>query len=278
MKRIILALLIVVVAGCNEPEEKKVALANSDPGLQLSEEKKAQQEEIIEKYLRGCANKHPLYSQERQKCLDAGLKKNPTIAYLWQQKAMPLFKQGKYEAGMEFIDKAVEIDPERWQAYRAFIKVIFAKTYRAGIADFEDLLNKYGNAYVMDHTYKFHIGLSYLQLNEFDKAEAIFAEDLEEQVEQWGENGEHHLDLFYFGISKYEQGKWKEAIEVFDKALKIYPTFAEVQYYKAVCLSKLERQVEAIELIETAETNGEKGNTINEDNVIYERYPYQVRW
>lgn len=279
MKKILFLLLVIMaVTGCNESKEKSLALANSDPVLLISEEKKAEQEAIIEEYLRGCANKHPLYSQERQRCLDEGLEKDPTIAYLWQQKAMPLFKQGKYEVGMEYIDKAVEIDPERWQPYRAFIKVIFAKTYRAGIADFEDLLRKYGNAYVMDHTYKFHIGLSHLQLNEFEKAEAIFEEDLKEQVEQWGEDGEHHLDLFYYGISKYEQGKWEEAIEVFNKALKIYPTFAEVQYYKAVCLMKLEKGQEAMALIEIAEENGEAGNTINEDNVIYERYPYQVRW
>src|SRR5690606_31139881 len=134
-------------------------------------------------------------------------------AYLWQQKAMPLFKQGKYEIGMENIDKAVEIDPERWQPYRAFIKCIFAKTYKSAIVDFMDLIENYGNSYVMDHSYKFHIGLSYLQLNEFEKAATIFAEDLKEQEEQWGEDGQHHLDLFYFGISKYEQGKIEEALK-----------------------------------------------------------------
>lgn len=269
-------MLLIITAGCDEQWE--LAIAAVDPVGVNSVEKKAQQEKIIEEYLRGCANRHFIYSQERQKCLDAGLKEDPSIAYLWQQKAMPLFKQGKYEVGMEYIDKAVEIDPERWLPYRAFIKVIFAKTYRSGIKDFEELLEKYGNAYVMDHTYKFHIGLSYLQLNQFTKAETIFAEDLKDQVEQWGEDGEHHLDLFYFGISKYELGKCEEAIEVFDKALKIYPTFAEVQYYKALCLYKLNKQQEAMTLMEVARANGEAGNTINEDNVVYERYPYQVRW
>ncbi|MCM4159405.1 tetratricopeptide repeat protein [Antarcticibacterium flavum] len=276
MKKVILLFGILAATGCKEPKANELAFVNR--GLPVSEEKEAQQKEIIEEHLYNCANKYPLYSQERQKCLDAGLEKDPSIAYLWQQKAMPLFKQGKYEVGMEHIDKAVEIDPERWQPYRAFIKVIFAKTYKAAIVDFEDLLEKYGNGYVMDHSYQFHIALSYLQLNEFEKAEKIFAEDIEEQVADWGEDGQHHLDLFYLGIAKYELGKWEEAIEVFEKALKIYPEFAEVQYYNAVCLIKLERQEEAIELIKIAEENGKAGFTINEDNVIYERYPYQVRW
>lgn len=276
MKKISLFLILIVSLGCNKPKSDIIAINN--PVLPISEEKKVQQQEIIEEYLNNCALKYPLYSQERQRCLDAGLENDPSIAYLWQQKAMPLFKQGKYEVGMEYIDKAVEINPERWQPYRAFIKCIFAKTYKAAIIDFQDLLEKYGNDYVMDHSFKFHIALSYLQLNEFEKAETIFAEDLEEQAKQWGEDGQHHLDLFYYGISKYEQGKWEDAIRVFEKALTIYPKFAEVQYYKAVCLIKLNRQDEAGELMKLAEKNAWAGNTINEDNVIYERYPYQVRW
>src|SRR5690606_17320522 len=276
MKKTCLLILLMIFAACNK--SVNIDLETSASSESLTEEERAIQQEIIEEHLNNCANKFPLYSQERQRCLDAGLEKDPNIAYLWQQKAMPLFKQGKYEVGMEYIDKAVEIDPKRWQPYRAFIKCIFAKNYKAAIVDFEDLLDKYGNGFVMDHSYKFHVGLSYLQLDQFDKAEIIFAEDLQEQAEQWGEDGQHHLDLFYFGISKYEQGKPEEAMIEFDKALKIYPKFSDAQYYKAMCLYRLQRREEASELMALAKTNGLAGNTINEDNVIYERYPYQVRW
>ncbi|UWD31969.1 hypothetical protein OEG92_06040 [Polaribacter sejongensis] len=31
-------------------------------------------------------------------------------------------------------------------------------------------------------------------------------------------------------------------------------------------------------LYKEAEINGKNGYSINEDNAIYERYPYQVRW
>lgn len=270
-------LLSLILWSC----EQGISAENAIPSLEgsvISSEKKEAQEAIIKEYHQECALNFPLFSQERQKCLDAGLAKDPSIAYLWQQKAMPLFKQRKYEAGMEFIDKAVEYDPQRYLPYRAFIKCIFAKTYRAAITDFEACLERYGNSYVMDHTYKFHIALSYLQLNDFEKAESIFAEDIKEQREEWGEDGAHHLDLFYYGISKYEQGKYEEAIAEFNQALKLYPDFAEVQYYKSFSLMYLGREAEAMELYETARENGLAGNTINEDNVIYERYPYQLQW
>jgi len=271
-------MLMLLLWSCEHGNPVNRVSAASEKIRLLSDAEKEARQAIINESLNECAAKHPLYSRQRQKCLDAGLEKDPTIAYLWQQKAMPLFKQGKYEAGMEFIDTAVKFDRQRYLPYRAFIKCIFAKTYRAAIADFEECIERFGNGYVMDHTYKFHIALSHLQLNEFEQAEAVFEEDIMEQRQQWGEDGAHHLDLFYFGISKYELGKYAEAIAEFDKALALYPNFSDVQYYKAFCLMYLGKEAEALTLFEAAKKNGMAGNTINEDNVIYERYPYQVKW
>ncbi|WCC44005.1 hypothetical protein PJW08_09320 [Tenacibaculum finnmarkense] len=88
----------------------------------------------------------------------------------------------------------------------------------------------------------------------------------------------HPVDLFYFGISKFEQAKYKEAIELFDLALGMYNQFSDVQYYKAICLGKIGKIDEANELIKVAKINGKKGFSLNEDNAIYEKYPYQIRW
>jgi hypothetical protein len=69
-----------------------------------------------------------LYSKEWQEEINKGLVKDSTITYLWQQKAMPLFKQAKYELGMTYLDKAVKFDRNNeWQEYRGFMKCIFSK-------------------------------------------------------------------------------------------------------------------------------------------------------
>lgn len=257
--------------------KKQTGLAKNETVESELKAVKENQDSIISETLKN-AYKNDLYSQEFQSEIDKGLAKDSTIAYLWQQKAMPLFKQGKYEIGMEFIDKAVGYDRQRWQDYRAFIKCIFAKTYREAIKDFEEYKKRYGNSYVMDHTYDFYIGLSYLQLNEFEKAEQVFQKDYEYQINDKGKDWLHHLDLFYFGISRYEQKKYLDAITLFDEALNIYPNFSEVQIFKADCLRKVGKSKEAKELQKLGEINGRKGNTVNEANVIYERYPYQIRW
>lgn len=268
--------MVAIFSACGQKENRTIDLTkNKSSELKTDKER---QEEIINKHLKNGAWKYQMYSQEWQREINKGLAKDSTIAYLWQQKAMPLLKMRKYEVGIQYLDKAVKYDRRKWQDYRAFIKCIFAKTYRDAIADFKDYKKRFGYGYVMDHTYDFYIGLSYLQLNEFEKAEQVFKADYEKQLEEIGKENLHHLDLFYFGISKYELKKYQEAIELFDMALEIYPNFSDVQLYKAVCLRKLGKFEEAKKYDILAEQNGRKGNTINEDNAIYEMYPYQWRW
>lgn len=238
------------------------------------------QDVIVLEYLTNCAE-HYNYNYkmaEWQNCLDEGLKKDSTIAILWQEKAMPYFKARKYEIGMQFLDKAVQYDTQEWQPYRAFIKCIFVKSYKDAIIDFQDCITKYGNGYRMDHTYSFYIGLCYLQLNEYEKAEKIFKEYNDDLFKN--RHGlEHPTALFYYGIAKYELKKWDEAIVLFDKALKIYPNFSDAKYYKAICLARLGTKEEDIKaLFTSAKQDAKLGYTINEDNTVYETYPYQVRW
>ena len=71
----------------------------------------------------------------------------------------------------------------------------------------------------------------------------------------------------------------------FDKALKIYPEFSEVKYYKAICLGRLFKKtkdetlkMKVLQLIEEAKADFNKGFKLNEDNTIYETYPYQIKW
>jgi len=272
-KHLLILLFISVLIGCNQKKNLKTSKEN-----EVSKFTQKQQDSVIEVYLKNGAWQNDPYSQEWQKEIDKGLEVDSTVAYFWQQKAMPLFKQSKYELGMPFIDKAVKYNPKKWQDYRAFIKCIFSKQYKDAIVDFRDYQDKYGYGFVMDHSYNFYIALSYLQLNEFEKAERIFEKDYNKTIQENKEGWLHHLDLFYYGISKYEQKKYKEALELFDKALEIYPQFSDVLYYKAKILYKLGRPEEGEQLYQDAKENANKGYSINEDNAIYERYPYQVRW
>lgn len=243
------------------------------------EGKNAEQEKIIEEFLTNCAQRYNYNTRmsDWQNCLDNGLAKDSTIAYLWQQKAMPYFKARKYEVGMPFLDKAVKYNAERWQPYRGFMKCVFSKSYKDAIEDLEDCKKKFGNGYVMDHTYDFYIAISYLQLNEFEKAEKILQNYVDE-IYRDRDKLEHPTAYFYLGIAKFELKKFDEAIAVFDKALKVYPNFSDVKFYKAICLIRNEKIEEAKTLLKESEADYKIGYKLNEDNTIYETYPYQKKW
>lgn len=249
-------------------------LKNNDQTANQTSSVTMNQDSIVEKYVYRCADTYDFNLPEYQSCLDSGLAIDSTVAYLWQQKAMPYFKQMKYSVGMQYLDKAVKYDEERWLSYRGFIKCIFQNDYKGAITDFEKCITQYGNSFEMDHTYSFYIGLSYLQLNKFELAEKVLQSTVDGAKRVFGKA--HHLDVFYLAISKYELKKWNEAIPIFDEALNDYPNFSEAQYYKALCLIKLQKYKLAKEILELSQKNKAAGFSINEDNEVYERYPYQL--
>ncbi len=58
-----------------------------------------------------------------------------------------MFKQGKYEVGMEFIDNAVKYDRQKWQDYQAFIKcILFSTSLNKGFCVFY----KVGKGYLLE--------------------------------------------------------------------------------------------------------------------------------
>lgn len=265
------ALLVIIfcISLCSCGQNKQVT-SNKLAGQKISKADSTRLMSYMER-----SGKVPLYSVERQQYLDSALTITPTDAKLWQQKAMPLFKQKKYEIGMTYLDSAVKYDKmNHWLEYRAFIKCIFQKSYRAAIKDFNLALKKNGNSYVMDHSYEFYKGLCYLQLNQFDSAEYFIDKDIKEEIKTRKET--HHLHWFYLGIVKSERGDYEGANNSFDSCLNIYPQFPDAQYYKAQCLMRKKQIKEAFDLLLSAKENLQKGYTLNEDNAIYEVYPYQI--
>lgn len=181
----------------------------------------------------------PLYSVAHQCYLDSALMIAPTNAYYWQQKAMPLYKQQKYQVGLRFLDSAVKYDAQHYIDYRAFMKCIFQKDYIGAIQDFKQATAVNGNIGLMDHSYQFYTALCHLQLNQFDSSESELQTVIKEETERRGPNWVHYLHWFYLGVVQFETGRYDKAIESLEQSLKAYKNFPDARYYKAVCLIKL---------------------------------------
>ncbi|MCW3122238.1 MAG: hypothetical protein JWQ38_1730 [Flavipsychrobacter sp.] len=217
-------------------------------------------------------------SARHQLYLDSALMVMPTSAYFWQQKSMPLYKQGKWLLGRPFLDSAVKYDPHRWLDYRAFMTCIFERNYRDALADlYKVKVMPHNNTSVMDHPYNFYIGLCHLQLNDFDSSLYYFKDCVDEELKAHGEKWVHYNHLYYLGIAYYEKLDYTAALNCFERALKLYDKFCDAKYYKAICLYKTNRKQEAATVMEEAYANFKDGYGMNEDNAVYERYPYQLR-
>lgn len=236
------------------------------------------EEYIINTYLRNGAWTHDMFSQEYQQKIEEGLKLDSTVAYLWQQKAVPLFFQQKYQLAMKCLDKAAKFKPDRWLDYRAFMKCIYARDYEGALKDFDLCIAKYGNRFVMDHSYETYRAICYLQMNQFEKSEKILTAETEKIKSEKGENWIHPLELFYLGIVKMEQKRNSEAIIDFERAILNYAQFSDAKYYRAVLLHHFGKTEEASKLIKEAQTDFQNGYTITDNSAMYERYPYQVNW
>lgn len=216
-------------------------------------------------------------SAQHQQYLDSALMAIPTMAYYWQQKAMPLHKAGKYELAGPFLDSAVKYDPERWLEYRAFMRCIYEKHYRAALEDLRTARRTYGNRVVMDHPYDFYISLCHMQLGDTDSSEIYMGGCIAAETKANGEKWVHYNHLFYMGIIQFGKNRYESAIGYFDRSLVAYPQYAEAHYYRALCLYELGRKAEALTAIEAASANFEKGYTMNEDNALHVDYPHQLR-
>ncbi len=215
------------------------------------------------------------YSAKRQKILDSIIKIDPKNAYAWQQKAMPLFKQKKYEIALPYLDSAVKYDKEfHWHPYRAFMKCIFMKSYRAALDDFNAIDKKYWNYRVMDHSFDFYRALCYLQLNQLDSALSFIEISILRDEKSFKKA--HYMEYFYKGIILMEKDNYSESLNAFNATIGVYPQFSDAWYYKSLIYKFLKEKEPAEDCFQKAKQFFQKGYTINEDNVYYEIYPYQI--
>lgn len=198
----------------------------------------------------------------------------PNIAEAYREKAIPFLKSGAYSSAFELEDKAVELDPKSWIAYRGFLHCIFTKNYEKALTDFEAAEKLTPGASVMDHSYSFFTGLSYLGLANLSMAEQSFIRDIEQQRKGTG-NDVHFNSLLYLGIVRLEMKKFELAEKDLKDCIRYYAQLPEANYYLAMTL-KATGNPDAEVYFNKAKQYYQQGYKINEDNEVYVNYPRQI--
>jgi tetratricopeptide (TPR) repeat protein len=234
------------------------------------------QDSLIKKYLEQGAYKYGYNHPYWDLYCDSLIAACPNIAHAYEQKALPFIKNGDYKKAFPLEDKAVELDPKRWIAYRGFLKCIFTKDYEGAIIDFRKAQKLKPNDYEMDHTYFFFQGLCYLSLGDFVRAEENFKQDYAVQNIS-GENRPPHFNsLLYMGITYYEMKNFNAAKENLLNCLKQYPQFPEANFYLALIYGEEKNDSLKTKYLNIAKEGYNTGYRMNEDNIYYAYYPYQI--
>ena len=237
---------------------------------------RAYQDSLVARYLDRGAERVGYLSPQWAAYCDSVILRCPTIAQAYQLKAVPLIKGGQYEAAYALEDQAVRHDPQRWLAYRGFLKCIFSKDYEGALVDFRAVEKLKPNGREMDHTYSFFEGLCHLELGQLATAETDFQRDIQLQRGPNGGGGIHYNSLFYAGVACLEAKRYDQAGHYLRQCLGQYAKHPDANYYLALVCRAQGRSAEATAHLQTARAALAAGYRLNEDNMYYVNYPHQI--
>jgi tetratricopeptide (TPR) repeat protein len=237
---------------------------------------KRYQDSLVTKYIENGAHKYSYNDPRWGQYCDSLLAVCPNVAYAYQQKAMPLIKDAKYAEAFPLENKAAELDPHAYLAYRGFLKCIFTKDYQGALLDFQQVSRLKPGSREMDHTYPFFEGLCHLELGQYSQAETNFKEDIRQQKGPAGTGDVHFNTLFYVGVLYLDMKRYVLAQSYLAQCLKAYPQHPEANYYLGLLHRALGDKKAAQRYLLAAQHALAGGYRLNEDNIYYANYPRQI--
>ena len=199
----------------------------------------------------------------------------PNIAEAYQEKGLPHVANGNLQKAFEYNDKAVELDPLRWTAYRGYLHCIYAKNYEKAIVDFESALKFTPYGFVQDHSFPFYLALSYMEMGVYDKAESYFLKDIATQKRGEGQNDIHFNTLAYFGILYYLMNDFDKAEIYLKDCLQLYDLHPIANFYMAKTFQATGNKQQD-HYFEKAKQSLQEGYRLNEPNSQFVSYPRQI--
>lgn len=269
-KSLILSLNFLLISTPSFSQRKKDRLLNCDCSNKIT------QDSLITRFIDNGAQKVSYNGLEWEKYCDSLILICPNIAIAYQQKAIPYIKNADYAKAFNLEDKAVELDPKNYTAYRGFLKCIFTKDYVGAIQDFQTAEKLIPNGYEMDHTYHFYEGLCNLELKNYLTARENFNDDCTIQTSGDTAKSVHFNSLLYIGILYFEMVDNLNAKKYFLKCLNMYKELPDANYYLALTYKREGNLKQAKMHLEIAKKFISMGYGTNEDNVIYAYYPHQI--
>ncbi len=171
----------------------------------------------------------------------------------YMEYSVRLNKEGDFENGFKYLNKAVELDPKSHLGYRGWIRLRKIRDYDKALIDFDQLDSLTPN--FVDAPWGENIdflrGECYFGKKQYQKAIELFNHSIKNQKEDWADIH----SFVYLGLCEYELGNYKKAITQFQRALKQTKSVPESYFGMAKAYQKLGQIEKAKENILKAENN-----------------------
>lgn len=191
--------------------------------------------------------KHYMGNEAWKKTMDSVINICPNNSRLWGDKAMVYMIRGEFVEGLEYLEKAVSLDPFYYLGNRAWYRIRYLHDYEGAIADLDQLEKVAGHTlvYVTNaHMYMLK-GLAYKELGNTQKALELYDIAIKEQITSKGPEWLGLYDYLYRGILKYRMGDYDGAIEDLTLEVKQYESLADTYYFRGMSYAATGRKDEA---------------------------------
>jgi tetratricopeptide (TPR) repeat protein len=185
------------------------------------------------------------------------IKDNPDFSDAYFEYSVAFNKRGDFANGFEFLNKAVQLEPNIHLGYRGWLRLRKLRDYNNALKDFEEYDSQTPKTtdYPWGENLNFLKGECYFGKNEFEKA----IEEFRKVIDKDKDYADIH-NYVYLGLCYYKLNQKEAAILQFNKLLSIYDTTCEADYYLAkIYFEKSEFEKARIHII-----NAEK-------NIAYKR-------
>lgn len=206
---------------------------------------------------------------------------DPTYPQAVYELSVADLKRGLPHKWLPQYNKAVKLDSVYRIPWRGYLYLWFYRDYKKAIADFNasDVLTPNFIDAPQGHSVDYWRGIAYLGLKNYKKSNAFFEKHIAKETEEFGE---YYVDItafLYNGISYFEAGDNQKALFNFNKQLKYSRNLsADAKYYKAQIFKAEGKTKEALEIINDAISDFEKGynNTRGYVETLRQLYPQDL--